>query len=262
MGSDEHYPEERPRRTEHVDGFLIDACTVSNAEFDAFVSATDYITSAEQRNESMVFSLQESAVDLHDHDNWWALVPGANWRNPEGPDSTIIERMDHPVVHVSRDDAKAFATWSGKDLPQEKEWEFAAQKGRINLLPWGVLRSQTKGYDANIWQGQFPFRNTVHGAASFTVPVSALEPNEVGLFNMIGNVWEWTETRVVDSYGPPAKCCAPSPKEQTSQFVLKGGSHLCSPQYCARYRPEARIFMAEDSTTSHIGFRCVIRSTP
>lgn len=257
MGSDEHYPEERPRRTEHVDGFQIDPYAVSNADFGDFVEATGHVTCSERRNDSMVFAQQEGAVDLHDHNKWWLLTLGANWRHPEGPGSTIAQRADHPVVHVSLRDARAFAAWSGKDLPQEKELEFAAQKGRINLLPWGVLPSQEKGYDANIWQGQFPYDNTVHGAAPFTVPVDAMGANEAGLYNMIGNVWEWTETRVAGSDGPAATCCGPSQKEQLSQFVLKGGSHLCSPQYCARYRPEARIFMAEDSTTSHIGFRCV-----
>lgn len=259
MGSDEHYLEERPRRTEHVDGFLIDTCAVSNSEFDAFVAATDHITDAEQRDASMVFAQQKGVVDLHDHDNWWALVSGANWRHPEGPDSNITDRLDHPVVHVSRFDAQAFAKWSGKALPHEKEWEFAAQKGQIDLLPWGVSPSQTRGYEANIWQGQFPYSNTVHGEAPFTVPTDALRPNEAGLYNMIGNVWEWTDTHVDSTDSPKTECCTPSQNPQTSRFVLKGGSHLCSPQYCARYRPEARILMTEDSATSHIGFRCVSR---
>jgi sulfatase modifying factor 1 len=271
FGSDEHYPEERPQRLEEVDAFSIDPCAVSNAEFSTFVEATGYVTSAELPLDpasapgkppeyfnagSLVFHMTEGPVDLRDFRHWWAFVPGANWRHPEGPISNIEERSDHPVVQVSLHDAMAYAKWAEKSLPTEKQWEFAARDGVDTAFPWGDSLTDRGRIHANTWHGDFPWQNTRQKSAPFTAPVDAFTPSRYGLFNMIGNVWEWT----LDRYAPAHElktCCTPTRIVDGQLFVVKGGSFLCAPSYCQRYRPSARSPEEARSSTNHLGFRCV-----
>lgn len=274
MGSDSDYPEEAPKRRQSVAPFLIDRCAVTNAEFGAFVSATGYKTTAETPLDpgsgpampaeyyapgSLVFAMTDGPIDLRDFRNWWRFVPGADWKHPEGPESTLIGREDHPVVHVSLFDARAYADWAEKSIPSEVEWEFAAKGGSDTRFPWGDDLSPNGETRANTWRGKFPFENERTNSAPFTVPTTAFEPNGYGLFNVIGNVWEWT----TDKYGPggvPAPCCLPQGEpEEGVHYVAKGGSFLCSPSYCRRYRPSARSPQEARSSSSNLGFRCVRR---
>lgn len=282
MGSTAFYPEEAPIHTAAVGELAIERHPVTNAQFADFVGATGYVTVAEQAPDpalypgatpadlvpgALVFTPTSGPVDLRDWRQWWAWVPGASWRHPFGPGSGITDLPHHPVVQVAYPDAAAYARWAGRRLPTEAEWEYAARAGATTVYPWGDEEKPAGQLMANTWQGSFPYRND--GALGWvgTSPVGAFPPNGLGLFDMIGNVWEWTSTRFgphhgfagpAEPAGPVAACCAPPrPADPSISQVLKGGSHLCAPEYCHRYRPAARSPQSQDSATTHIGFRCV-----
>jgi formylglycine-generating enzyme len=294
MGSDAFYPEERPVRRVAVDGFWMDTRPVTVSDFHRFVTATGYRTVAERPLRagdypdadpallvpgSLVFRRTAGPVDLSDFRQWWAYVPGACWRHPEGPASDVRHRNRHPVTHVSYADAEAYAAWAGKSLPTEAEWEFAARGGLdAAVYAWGDDFTPGGRQLANTWQGQFPWQNLALDGYDGTSPAGAFPANGYGLFDMAGNVWEWTADFFrprhagADQAVPP--CCAPVPRNPVVDVpgrdlasaiprrVIKGGSHLCAPNYCLRYRPAARQGEAVDTSTCHIGFRCVIRSGP
>ncbi len=279
MGSDRHYREERPVRPMSVDGFWIDPTPVTNAEFARFVDATGYRTISERQPDpalypdadpallrpgSPVFMRPAARVGLRDVRNWWAYVPGADWRHPYGPDSAIDALLDHPVVHVAYADALAYAEWAGKSLPTEAEWEYAARGGLDGAqFPWGDEWMPGGEPMANTWQGEFPWQNTLEDGFERTSPVRTYPPNGYGLYDVVGNVWEWTRTRWGERPGEAdaKSCCAPAdPADPGIRHVVKGGSHLCAPNYCLRYRPAARQGQSLDTATSHIGFRCVVRA--
>jgi len=290
MGSEHFYPEERPLRQVKVDPFWIDETPVTNAAFAAFVAATGYRTLAEIPPDpklypgldpalaepgSLVFVKASAPVPLDDHANWWAFVPGADWRHPTGPGSMIEGMAEHPVVHIAFEDAEAYAKWAGKALPTEAEWEWAARGGLIDRdYAWGDELAPDGEILANYWQGLFPFASTKPGGDYRTTPVGHFPANGYGLSDMIGNVWEWTRDWYAASHPakPKGSCCvAANPRGATmresldpaapdvriGRKVLKGGSHLCAVNYCQRYRPAARHPQSIDSGTSHIGFRCV-----
>jgi formylglycine-generating enzyme required for sulfatase activity len=293
MGSDRFYPEEAPRRQVRVDRFWIDTTPVTNAQFAAFVEATGHRTLAELPLDpadyagmldqgaaagSLVFQRTATPVHLDDYGQWWRFVTGADWRHPLGPDSDLEGLSDHPVVHVAHADAQAYASWCGKSLPTEAEWEYAAWGGREGVdYAWGDMLAPEGRMMANYWQGLFPFSNLLLDGWERTSPAGAFPPNDFGLYDMIGNVWEWTSDWYGLSSGPakPQKgCCIPVnprggrkhesldpavPGLKLGRRVLKGGSHLCAESYCQRYRPAARHPQAIDSSTGHIGFRCVVR---
>ena len=275
MGSEEFYPEEQPIRRAAVDGFWIDEHPVTAAEFRRFVRETGHVTLAERPPDaadypdadpellvpgSLVFTKTPGPVDLRIWDTWWRYVPGASWRRPAGRGSTINGRDRHPVVHVAYEDAQAYADWAGKALPTEAEWEYAARGGLDGArFAWGDDEFIDGKPMANTWQGQFPWQNLKLDGFEGTSPVGSFPPNGYGLHDMCGNVWEWTcdpfETESVARV-----CCAPVvANERFARKVIKGGSHLCAPNYCLRYRPAARQGEAVDTSTSHIGFRCVVR---
>jgi formylglycine-generating enzyme len=268
MGSDDFYPEERPVREVTVDGFWIDENPVTVAAFRRFVKATGYVTTAEIAPTahdypdadptllvpgSLVFRRTAGPVPLDDVRRWWSWVPGADWRHPEGPGSNVGGRARHPVTHIAYADALAYAQWAGKHLPTEAEWEYAARGGLDGAVyPWGnefTVRGRTM---ANTWLGEFPWQNV--GRYAGTSPVGAYPPNGYGLYDTVGNVWEWT----VDVFTADGSCCAPA-NEGIPRRVIKGGSHLCAPNYCHRYRPAARQGETVDTSTTHLGFRCVLR---
>jgi sulfatase modifying factor 1 len=292
MGSDRHYPEEAPSHRVTVDAFFIDRTPVTNRQFKEFVRATGYITTAEIVPDakdypgalphmlyagSLVFTPPPGPVDLRNWSSWWQFMRGADWRHPYGLKSNINALDNHPVVHVSHADALAYAIWAGKDLPTEAEWEFAARGGLDGAeFAWGDEFTPGGAHMANTWQGDFPRRNLCADGFELTSPVTAFQPNGYGVHDMIGNVWEWTS----DWYAPkheadaPKACCIPEnprggredgsydpcqPAIKIPRKVLKGGSHLCAPNYCRRYRPAARHPEPVDTSTSHVGFRCVIR---
>lgn len=292
MGSDRHYPEEAPVHRVTVDGFLIDRTPVTNRQFRDFARATGHVTFAEKRPDpkdypgapphmlyagSLVFSPPDHPVDLRDWSQWWILLKGADWRHPSGPKSSINGLDNHPVVHVAYADALAYACWAGKDLPTEAEWEFAARGGLDGAeFAWGDELTPDGRQMANTWQGAFPFQNTAQDGFERTSPVTAFPPNGYGLYDMIGNVWEWTSDFYVPKHPADAvkACCIPEnprggredqsydpcqPDTPIPRRVLKGGSHLCAPNYCRRYRPAARHPQPVDTSTSHVGFRCIIR---
>lgn len=291
MGSERFYGEERPLRRVHVDPFWIDETPVTNAQFAAFVDATGYRTVVELAPDpraypdmdpalavpgSLVFRTTATPVHLDDYGQWWHFVPGADWCHPTGPDSTIAARDDHPVVHIAYNDAAMFAKWAGKALPTEAMWEYAARGGLDGTeYAWGHELAPGGVVLANTWQGHFPFVSTKPDGDYRTSAVRSFPANGYGLYDMIGNVWEWTR----DWYGasrvgkPVRNCCvANNPRGATfhdsldsampgvriGRRVMKGGSHLCAPNYCQRYRPAARSPQHIDSATSHIGFRCVV----
>jgi formylglycine-generating enzyme len=213
-----------------------------------------------------VFHPTRGPVPFDNPGRWWAYVPGANWRHPWGPASDNTQRRDHPVTHIAYLDAEAFARWAGKDLPTEAEWEYAARGGLDGMsFAWGDDMRPDGALMANHWQGDFPWRNTGAKGWRGTTPVGLFPTNGYGLYDVTGNVWEWTVDDWSDrpvTNGRP--CCAPqSPRavdgERFPRKVIKGGSHLCAPNYCLRYRPAARQAETVDTSTSHIGFRCVIR---
>jgi formylglycine-generating enzyme len=275
MGSDDHYPEEAPARPVTVDGFWMDRHTVTNQEFARFVRATGHVTLAERSPDpadypgakpellipaSTVFRKPPHRVDLGNHYNWWTYVPGADWRHPQGPGSSIRRRPRHPVVHVAWEDVKAYTQWAGRELPTEAEWEFAARGGLDGATyAWGDEFTPEGRWMANTWQGEFPIENLEQDGFEGTAPVGSFPPNGYGLLDMIGNVWEWT----TDPYDAPADashtCCTVASAPSIPRKVMKGGSHLCAPNYCRRYRPAARMPQSIDTSTSHLGFRTIIR---
>jgi formylglycine-generating enzyme required for sulfatase activity len=279
MGSDKFYREERPVRRASLEAFWIDVHPVTNAQFRQFVAATAYITLAERSPDpalypdaapellvpgSLVFNKPERPVRLSDHRAWWAYVPGANWRHPEGPESSLCDRDDHPVVHVAYEDACAYAAWAGKALPSEAEWEFAARGGLDGATyPWGEEFAPAGKLMANIWIGRFPNESAKPAGTERTTSVKSFPANAYGLYDVVGNVWEWTRSPFEARAGERSagSCCAPGFAD-TAHFrrVVKGGSHLCAPNYCLRYRPAARQGQTLDTTTGHIGFRCVVRA--
>jgi formylglycine-generating enzyme len=264
MGADDRYPEEAPVREATVQGFWIDRYAVTNRDFARFVNRTGYVTLAERPDDpaSSVFMSPRQPVNLADPYTWWAYVPGASWRRPQGPGSSVRSYPDHPVVHVAWPDIEAYARWSGKAVPTEAEWEFAARGGLDGATySWGEEYAPGGRYHANTWQGEFPVHDT--GADGFvgTAPVGSFPANNYGLYDMTGNVWEWTADPYTGPLPPPELCCPDGYDggEPVPRKVLKGGSYLCAPNYCHRYRPAARLPRAVDTTASHIGFRCVVR---
>jgi formylglycine-generating enzyme required for sulfatase activity len=266
MGDDRFYPEERPVRDVEVEPFRIDARAVTVAEFARFVGETGHVTVAERPPDpadypgadpdllvpgSLVFHRTDGPVDLRDVRNWWSYVPGASWRDG---------RDDHPVTHVAYEDAAAYAAWAGKELPTEAEWERAARGGLEGaVFAWGDEELPAGRPMANTWQGEFPWQNLLVDGHEGTSPVGSFPPNGYGLYDMTGNVWEWTADPF-DGAATARPCCAPDPGAgHIPRRVIKGGSHLCAPNYCLRYRPAARQAESVDSSTSHIGFRCVVR---
>ncbi|OBI73159.1 formylglycine-generating enzyme family protein [Mycobacterium sp. E740] len=279
MGSTRFYPEEAPAHTVDVPAFAVERHPVTNAQYGEFVAATGYRTVAEEPLDpglypgaapqdlvpgALVFTPTPGPVDLRDWRQWWQWVPGADWRHPAGPGDenwSFADRPDHPVVQIAYPDAAAYARWAGRRLPTEAEWEYAARGGADTTYPWGEEVSPGGRLMANTWQGTFPYRNTGANGWVGTSPVGTFPPNGFGLLDMIGNVWEWTTTRFSAHHrlgGTVTACCAPSgPADPTVNQTLKGGSHLCAPEYCHRYRPAARSPQSQDSATTHIGFRCV-----
>jgi sulfatase modifying factor 1 len=292
MGSDAHYVEERPVHKVAVDGFWIDKYPVTNARFARFVDATQHTTFAEIAPNpadypgalphmlfagSLVFVKPPGPVDLRNIANWWQFRRGADWRHPRGRDSSLVGMEHHPVVHVAFTDAEAFAAWEGKSLPTEAEWEFAARGGLDGAeYAWGDEFRPNDTDRANTWQGEFPWQNELKDGFEGTSPVTTFPPNPYGVYDMIGNAWEWTTDWYVPTHGaePQKACCVPrnprGPREDQSydpaqpaikipRKVLKGGSHLCAPNYCRRYRPAARFPEPVDTSTCHVSFRCIVR---
>ena len=292
MGSDDHYTEEAPVHRVTLDGSWMDRTTVTNRDFQTFVDATGYVTVAERSPNpedhpgapaenlvagSLVFRKTPGPVDLRHLSQWWVWTPGASWRHPGGPRSIIAGRMDHPVVHVAYDDAQAYATWTGKALATEAEWECAARGGLEGAeFVWGDERMPDGKPPANWWQGKFPWQNSLDDGFEGSAPVGSFPPNGFGLYDMAGNVWEWTSdwytTRHPEDADDP--CCVPSnprggmedesydpaqPQFKIPRKVIKGGSFLCADNYCQRYRPAARRPQMIDTGMSHVGFRCIVR---
>jgi sulfatase modifying factor 1 len=310
-GSEEEYAlaNEKPVVTVAVDAFWMDETPVTNREFARFVQETGYVTVAERPIDweemkrqvppgtprpppemltpgSLVFRPTPGPVDLRDLSAWWVWVTGANWRHPEGPGSDLEGRWDHPVVHVSWADAEAFAQWAGKRLPTEVEWERAARGGLVGQrYPWGNEEKPEGKFLANRWTGDFPYRNTAEDGFPGTSPVRYFPANEYGLYDVVGNVWEWCadlyepdqhvrmleegaccggrKAEEVQALGRMARTRNPSPPTgpQAEMRVIKGGSFLCHPAYCESYRPAARRGSTADTSTSHTGFRCVLEAS-
>ena len=264
-----------------MEAFAIEQHPVTNALFSEFVAATGYRTVAERPLEpasfpdlapeelkpgALAFTPAPGPVDLSDWHQWWRWSPGADWRHPFGPKSNVDDKADHPVVQVAYEDAEAYASWAGRRLPSEAEWEYAARAGRAPRA-WGEEFKPGGRLMANTWQGHFPYQNTGANGWVGTSPVGSFPPSGFVLSDMIGNVWEWTTTTYQARYVVVAPCCGPSPAtspatsmsvDQNMRKALKGGSHLCAPEYCLRYRPAARSPQSPDTSTTHIGFRCVV----
>ena len=295
MGSDRHYPEERPVHPVRVSSFWIDRYPVTNEQFARFVEATGHVTFAEVPPDpsdypgalpemlyagSLVFVKPAGPVDRGQIGNWWQYMRGADWRHPRGPHSSIAGLEKHPVVHVTFGDAEAYAHWLGKELPTEAEWEFAARGGLDRATyAWGERFMPDGRIMANTWQGEFPWQNRVEDGYEGTSPIGSFPENGYGLYDMIGNTWEWTTDwyRPAHPEEPHKACCAPlnprgcpetesydprQPEIRIPRKVLKGGSHLCAPNYCRRYRPAARFPEPVDTSTCHVGFRCIVRASP
>ena len=300
MGSADFCPEERPVHTVAVAGFWMDTRPVTVAQFRRFVKQTGHVTVAERAPiqaanpgtdpdlllpGSRVFRMTAGPVEEREFGTWWCYQPGASWRHPDGPGSDLVRRDKHPVTHVAYADAQAYADWAGKELPTEAEWEYAARGGLDGAAyGWGDEFAPAGQQLANVWHGEFPWQNLALDGYERTSPVASFPPNGYGLYDMTGNVWEWTADvfrqrhdsdraahpdRSADETGRP--CCpprhaqatgylaAPFPARDISSRVIKGGSHLCAPSYCLRYRPAARQGSAVDTSTSDLGFRCVLR---
>jgi formylglycine-generating enzyme len=296
MGSNEFYPEEAPSHTVMVGAFWMDSSTVTNEQFHRFVLETGYVTVAERPLDpaaypgalpellvpgALVFQQASHPVDLRSPGNWWDYIPGADWRHPYGPQSGLEGREQYPVTQVAYEDAQSYATWAGKTLPSEAEWEFAARGGLEGArYVWGDDFMPDGQIMANTWHGEFPWQNLRQGRHPTTMPVRSFTPNGYGLFDMAGNVWEWTSDYFQPAHLTDAQrdkpCCIPvnprggsleasydpgQPQVRIPRRVLKGGSYLCAPNYCLRYRPAARSPEMVDTSTCHIGFRCIIRHT-
>jgi formylglycine-generating enzyme len=299
MGSEDFYPEERPVHAARVEGFWMDEHPVTVAEFRRFIKATGHVTMAEIAPNaedfpeahpaqlvpgSLVFTTPQHPVSLDDARAWWSWVPGAQWRHPEGPGSTLHGLERHPVTHAAYPDAVAYADWAGKALPTEAEWEFAARGGLEGATyAWGEEFAHRGRMMANTWQGDFPMHNDLLDGYERTSPVGRFPSNGYGLVDVTGNVWEWTSEDYTSSHAAAAAtaahepevtsvatCCGPQGRSpaaraslaqvpQPATKVIKGGSHLCAPNYCLRYRPAARQSQTIDTSTSHLGFRCIIR---
>jgi formylglycine-generating enzyme len=291
MGSNHFYPEEGLAHEVTVDGFWMDRYTVTNADFQRFVEAAGYVTVAERPPDpqdypnalpellvpgSAVFRQPSHPVDLNDYRAWWDYVPGASWRHPEGPGSSLEGRERHPVVHVAFEDAQAYATWLGKTLPSEAQWERAARGGLEGAIyTWGNTFAPGGRQMANIWLGTFPWQNLRPDGKIGPMPVGSFPPNGYGLYDRAGNVWEWTSDwyRARHPGGAKKPCCIPvnprgasreeslvdpgTPGAGIPRKVLKGGSFLCADNYCLRYRPAARSPETIETSTCHIGFRCI-----
>lgn len=281
IGAENKFIEERPAENVSVDGFCIDRHEVTNAEFAEFIAVTGYVTVAERELSAEQFpglspeqrtpgslTFEPPAEDAPNvpYLSWWHWTPGANWRHPYGPDSNLDGKANHPVVHIAYEDAEAYARWAGKRLPSETQWEYAARGGlNDRTYAWGNAFSARK---ANTWQGLFPFFNTREDGFNSTAPVGSFAPNGYGLYDMTGNVWEWTADWFLPGHADKAHSRNPTGPVQTASFdpkkptegalhVIKGGSHLCAKNYCSRYRPAARESQAPDTGTTHIGFRLV-----
>jgi formylglycine-generating enzyme len=300
MGSADFCPDERPVHMVSVAGFWMDTRPVTVAEFRRFVKQTGHVTVAERAQDqggrtgpdpelllpgSLVFRMTAGPVDLREFGTWWCYLPGACWRHPEGPGSNVVRRDKHPVTHVAYPDAQAYADWAGKELPTEAEWEYAARGGLDGAAyVWGDEFAPGGHQLANTWQGEFPWQNLALDGYERTSPVASFPPNGYGLYDMTGNVWEWTADYFRQRHQPdhsapmgsPAGAAdrpcspprlrlaaeppaAPFPAPELPRRVIKGGSHLCAPNYCLRYRPAARQGGAIDTSTSDLGFRCVLR---
>ena len=260
VGSDRFYPEEAPVRQVSIASFEIDQAPVTNAEFQQFVDATGYRTVSErppdptiypdlppeeQIPESVVFLPPPPTVDRSEPLSWWALIAGADWRHPQGPDTNLEGLMQHPVVHVAFEDALAYADWAGKRLPTADEWEVAARGGLVDQdYAWGSEKTPDGRWLANVWQGPFPWQNKETDGWFWTSPVGSFPANGYGLVDVCGNVWEWTST-------PYAV-----PQGEQERRVIKGGSFLCADNYCHRFRPSALMGQTLDTATCHMGFRC------
>ncbi len=271
MGSDTQYPEEAPVIECWVDPFRIARAPITNREFAAFIAATNYVTLAERPVDavalgldddaavvagSLVFSSTSGPVDLNDWRQWWRWSPGASWCMPEGPDSTIDARQEHPVVHVAYEDAEAYCEWAGARLPTEAEWEYVARSGLESATyAWGEEPPEQGVLKANTWQGRFPYQNSGANGWVGTSPVGIFPANVFNVVDMIGNVWEWTSSCWTDRHVGSSCSCSPGSTRDDVEMVIKGGSHLCAPEYCRRYRPSARSRQTRDSSTSHLGFR-------
>jgi len=292
MGSEVHYPEEAPVHSVSVDGFWMDKFQVTNAQFAMFVRDTGYLTVAERPPDpelypdapaenlvagSLVFKMTDGPVNLRFVDQWWAWTPGACWKRPGGPGTNVRKRQRHPVVHIAYEDAVAYAEWSGKALPTESEWEFAARGGIEGAeFTWGDEHTPNGKHMANTWQGEFPWQNQVSDGFEDTAPVGSFPGNPYGLHDMAGNAWDWTADWWTESHpqDPDKPCCIPdnprggkidqsydpaAPQWRIPRRVVKGGSYLCAPNYCLRYRPAARRPQMIDTGMSHVSFRCVVR---
>lgn len=295
MGSDKFYPEEKPVRAVTVDGFYMDKYEVTNEEYGKFVDETGYVTVAERPLNpadypgakpellvpgALVFQKAKGPVNLKDYHNWWAWVPGTNWKHPQGPQSSLQGKEKHPVVHIAYEDADAYTKWAGKELPTEAEWEYAARGGLEGMdFTWGDGDFQLTKPKANTWQGEFPHQNLLIDKFEGTSPVGSFEANGYGLYDMAGNVWEWTSDWYVphldESANKVKTCCTTNinprvvspdasydpcqPNIKIPRKVIKGGSHLCAPNYCLRYRPAARQPQMIDTGMTHLGFRCIVR---
>jgi len=291
MGSDRHYPEEAPAHLVSVHAFWIDVHAVTNADFTRFVDATGYVTSAERSADpndypgakpellvpsSVMFKKASGPVDLRNPYHWWTYRAGADWRHPRGPGSHLKALMNHPVVHVAFADAQAYAEWAGKELPTEAEWEYAARGGLDGAeFVWGDELAPGGKAMANYWQGEFPWQNLLEDGYEWTAPADAFAANGYGLHQMAGNVWEWTVDWYQDHRAIAHPCCTianprggdpehsvdpRTPDVKIPRRVMKGGSYLCAPNYCRRYRPAARMPQPVDTSTCHLGFRCIVRA--
>jgi formylglycine-generating enzyme required for sulfatase activity len=265
---------ERPVHEVRLSSYLIDATTVTNAAFATFVKATGYVTDAEQLGVSAVFHLllraeRSDVKGTAAGTPWWLVVRGADWRHPYGPGSTIGDAQNHPVVQVTWNDAQAYSAWAGKRLPTEAEWEYAARGGLVGKrFPWGDELNPRGGWRCNIWQGEFPSRNTAEDGYLGAAPAKSYVPNGYGLWNTVGNVWEWcADWFVADTYqrragSPVTDPLGPDEPDAAGRRVMRGGSYLCHDSYCYRYRVAARSGNTPDSAASNIGFRCANDQRP
>lgn len=265
-GTLEGYPDERPTDATMVRSFWMDRTEVSNAQFQQFVEATGYVTDAEREGGAAVFRAP-GPKELTTPMSWWHWVEGANWRHPEGPQSSLQQRMNQPVVQVTLADAMAYATWLGRELPTEVEWELAARGGGDPEALEREPRLTDGSPAANFWQGLFPAVDTQEDGYGTRSPVGCFPANGYGLYDVIGNVWEWTSDQYRGrhqwhGHGDPAQYLQPQRKQVRpgASQVIKGGSFLCASNYCARYRSTARHPHENNLPTNHVGFRTVLRS--